>query len=254
MTETFVLSVEHLNKSYDGLKVTDDVTLGLAPRSIHGLIGPNGAGKSTLVNQITGELKSKSGRILLSGRDITLLPPDRRAQLGLARSYQVSAIFSELSVLENVLLAVRAKAARVPEFWRAALADQSAVARSLLALKRVGLADSTTRPASRLSYGERRQLEVAMAIGQDPKVLLLDEPLAGMGSREAERIVSMLATLRESYAILLIEHDMQAMFTLADRISVLVRGRVIASGSVTEIRSSDAVRTAYLGDEEFVAS
>jgi branched-chain amino acid transport system ATP-binding protein len=253
VTNEFILAVEQLNMSYGGLRVTDNVTLGLAPFSIHGLIGPNGAGKSTLVNQITGELKSESGKILLNDQDITPFPPSQRARLGLARSYQISAVFTELTVLENVLLAVRAKTARLHEIWSAALADKSAVSRSVIALEKVGLANSITKRASSLSYGERRQLEVAMAIGQDPKVLLLDEPLAGMGPLEAERIVSMLATLRESYAILLIEHDMQAMFALANQITVLVRGQVIASGSVSEIRGNEVVRTAYLGDEELVA-
>ena len=248
MTPAPALAVERLAKRFGGLRVTNDVTLTLAPSTIHALIGPNGAGKTTLIGQIAGNIRPDSGRILLGGRDVTALSPDVRALAGLARSHQISAVFPDFSLVENVLMAVNARGARLRRIWTPAARYADAMARAHAALDMVGLDAKADKLAAQVSYGEQRQLEFAMAIAQQPEVLLLDEPLAGMGPREAETMVALLQELRGTYAILLVEHDMKAVFALADEVSVLVEGRVIANGPVREIRANETVRTAYFGE------
>ena len=248
MTPAPALAVERLAKRFGGLRVTNDVTLTLAPSTIHALIGPNGAGKTTLIGQIAGNIRPDSGRILLGGRDVTALSPDVRALAGLARSHQISAVFPDFSLVENVLMAVTARGARLRRIWTPAARYADAMARVHAALDMVGLGGKADKLAAEVSYGEQRQLEFAMAIAQQPEVLLLDEPLAGMGPREAETMVALLQELRGTYAILLVEHDMKAVFALADEVSVLVEGRVIANGPVHEIRANEAVRAAYFGE------
>ena len=249
MTASAILIVDRLTKSFGGLRVTNDVTLALAPAKIHALIGPNGAGKSTLIGQIAGNVRPDGGRILLAGREITAFSPDRRALAGLARSHQISAVFPDFTLIENVLVAVNARGARLSRMWAPAARYADVMARAHAALDMVGLAAKAGKLAGQVSYGEQRQLEFAMAIAQQPKVLLLDEPLAGMGPSEAETMVALLQGLRANYAILLVEHDMKAVFALADEVSVLVEGRVIANGPVHEIRANEAVRAAYFGEE-----
>ena len=252
MNSDFALQIEHLSKAYGALLVTDDVSISVAPTSIHALIGPNGAGKSTLIGQISGELRPHAGKILLRGEDITSLGPEARAHRGLSRSYQISSILPEFSVLQNVLLAMRAKQASVLDLGPHLLRNDVLIDGCHKVLKEVGLADLVKADAARLSYGQRRQLELAMAIAQDPHVLLLDEPLAGMSPSEGQQIVELIRTLGQRYAILLVEHDMPAVFTLASEITVLVRGEVVASGPPDAIRENSTVRTAYLGEEAIV--
>lgn len=250
MNPAVALRIDHLAKRYGALVVTDDVSFSVAPSSIHALIGPNGAGKSTLIGQISGELVPDSGRIELLGEDITQLSPEDRAMRGLSRSYQISSILPEFTALDNVLVSARAKHASVFDFMPALLKNQPLIDRCHEALREVGLINLEQTIAARLSYGQRRQLELAMAISQEPKVLLLDEPLAGMSPSESRQIVSLIQKLAERHAVLLVEHDMPAVFALANEITVLVRGQVVASGPPDTIRDNPTVRTAYLGDEE----
>jgi len=252
-TTADALRIEHLSKSYGALVVTDDVCLSVAPNSIHALIGPNGAGKSTLIGQLAGELQPDAGRILLFGEDITSTLPEDRARRGLSRSYQISAVLPEFTLLQNVLLAHRARRAHLTDMRPGLLRDPQTVAHCRDALNEVGLADLATASVEHLSYGQKRQLEFAMAISQEPRMLLLDEPLAGMSPRESEQIAALIGRLRERYAILLVEHDMLAVFALATTVTVLVRGQVLASGTAKAIRDDPAVRSAYLGDEEVAA-
>ena len=244
---TTVLSTVALSKSFGGLAAVRDVTLDLAPGELHAVIGPNGAGKSTLVNLLSGELAPSSGRILLTGADVTHLPVHRRVHLGVARSFQRTNIFPSLSMLENARLAVQATAQAglfplTPARSATALMD-GAVA----ALARAGLTDGHRRIAGTLAHGQQRQLEIAMALASRPKVLLLDEPLAGMGPEEGERMASLLKSLALDLAILLIEHDMDFVFKVADRMTVMVEGTVLASGKPAELRANPAVQAAYLG-------
>ncbi len=247
MTEP-LLQLRGLTKRYGALLVTDAVDLALVPGSIHGLIGPNGAGKTSLVNQISGIARADRGTVLLEGRDITALPLHRRARLGLLRGFQISSLIPEFSVLENVALAVQARRpGRLRPFGRVAQ-DARLNGGAMGFLARVGLADRAADPARRLSHGEKRQLELAVALAGAPRVLLLDEPLAGAGPDETARLVGLLDGLRHECAILLVEHDMAAVFQLADTISVLAQGKVIASGPPAAVRADAAVRAAYLGD------
>jgi branched-chain amino acid transport system ATP-binding protein len=252
MTSASALQIKHLSKAYGALVVTDDVSISVAPSSIHALIGPNGAGKSTLIGQISGELLPDAGQIALLGEEITQLGPEDRARRGLSRSYQISSILRDFSVLENVLLAIRAQRASVLDFWPGLLKRRVLIDRCYEVLREVALGDFSSTIAARLSYGQRRQLELAMAISQEPKVLLLDEPLAGMSPSESEQIVGLIQRLAQRHAILLVEHDMPAVFALASEVTVLVRGQVIASGTPNAIRDDVAVRAAYLGEEEIV--
>lgn len=245
-----LLSVQGLRKHYGGLAVTNDVSLEVLPSEIHALIGPNGAGKTTLIHQITGAAAPDAGRVVFAGADITRYSLPRRVQAGLARSFQITSIIAGYSVLENVALAAQAQSGSSFRFLRPAAGEAALNDAARNALHEVGLAGRATIIAGALSHGEKRALEIAIALASRPKLLLLDEPLAGAGPEETERLITLLRRLKSRYAILLVEHDMQAVFALADRISVLAEGRIIASGSTAEIRASAKVRTAYLGEEE----
>jgi branched-chain amino acid transport system ATP-binding protein len=243
-----VLAVVGLTKRYGALTVTDRVHLAVQTGCIHAVIGPNGAGKTSLMQQISGFVRQDAGQVLLRGHDITRLAPHRRARLGLARSFQVTAVLPEMSTVENVALAARSAAGARWGFIRPAARDERFVRNAEVLLDRVGLVDRAAQAAGRLSHGERRQLELAAALALRPSVLLLDEPLAGAGPEETPRLVALLDGLRRDCAVLLIEHDMAAVFALADTISVLDQGRVIASGPPAAIRDDPAVRAAYLGE------
>ncbi len=245
-----VLDIRGISKTFGALKASDNVSLDLRPGEIHALIGPNGAGKSTLIKQIAGELTPDEGSIHLAGRDVTGLDAVARARAGLARSYQVSSVAGEFTVLQNVMLAVQGRLRRTYRFFRPALSDPRLVEPAMAALERVDLAYRADMRASDISHGERRALEMTIAMAQEPKVFLLDEPMAGMGPDGAKQMTELLDELRMEAPILLVEHDMEAVFALADRISVLVYGRIVASGTVDEVRNDPLVRAAYLGEEE----
>ena len=245
-----LLSIQGLCKHYGGLAVTNDVSLEVQPGEIHALIGPNGAGKTTLIHQVTGTVLPDAGRVVFAGADITRLSFPRRVHAGLARSFQITSIIAGFSVLENVALAAQAKSGSSFRFFRAAASEEALNQAAHDALTEVGLADRAAIMAGALSHGEKRALEIAIALATQPRLLLLDEPLAGAGPEETEKLIALLRRLKSRYAILLVEHDMQAVFALADRISVLAEGRIIASGSTAEIRMSAEVRAAYLGEEE----
>ena len=244
----FLLRTESLVKRFGGLIATDSVSLDIDRGEVHALIGPNGAGKTTLVGQLTGGIPSDEGRIFFEGNDITALPYHHRAHLGLARSFQISSIFLDMTALDNVALAVQVHQGHSFRLWRDARADGSLRMPALATLEQLGLAARSHMVAAELSHGEQRQLEIAMALASEPKMLLLDEPMAGMGPEESERVIELLRSLKGKLTILLVEHDMDAVFALADRISVLVYGRVIATGRPDDIRSDAEVRRAYLGD------
>jgi branched-chain amino acid transport system ATP-binding protein len=243
-----VLALDGLSKSFGALKATDDVSLDLRPGEIHALIGPNGAGKSTLVNQIAGITRSDAGSIRFLGRRIDGLGVAERARLGLGRTFQISSLALDFSALRNVMLAVQSVAGSSFRFFRPIMSDRALVDPAMVALERVGLGDRARVPAAELSHGERRQLEIAIALALGSKAFLLDEPMAGMGPDGSRTLTTFLSELRREAPILLIEHDMDAVFALADRISVLVYGRIIATGTVAEIRSDAEVRRAYLGE------
>ncbi len=245
-----VLAVEDLRKAFGGLKATDGVSLDLRPGEIHALIGPNGAGKSTLIGQIAGWIRPDAGRVMLAGEDVTDLSVAARAQRGLGRSFQVSSLAAPLSARRNVMLSVQAREGSPFRFWRQTRTDRRLTEPAEAALARVGLSDRAHLPVAELSHGERRQVEVACALALKPRALLLDEPMAGLGPEGSAMLTDLLERLKEEAPILLVEHDMDAVFRLADRISVLVYGRVVAQGSVDEIRSDPAVREAYLGEED----
>jgi len=244
-----VLRIENLRRNFGALRVTDGVSLDVLPGELHAVIGPNGAGKTTLINQISGFLAPHGGRILFDGRDITALPVHARAGLGLARSFQVTSILPRFSVLENVALAVQARAgSSFRPFGRAsAEADLNLPARA--ALEEVGLGARACVAAGALSHGEKRALEIAIAIAMKPKLLLLDEPMAGTGREETGALIALIGRLKASFPMLLVEHDMTAVFALADRISVMIYGRVLASGTPQSVRGDPAVVAAYLGEE-----
>lgn len=249
MTEA-LLSLRNLRKRFGGLAVTDDVSLDVAPGEIHAVIGPNGAGKTTLINEISGVLPVDGGSIVFDGRDITGLPMHRRARLGLARSFQITSVIPAFTALENVALGVQAGAGSSFRFFRPAASEARLNSPAMEALEQVGLATRAGTPAGAMSHGEKRQLELAIALATQPRLLLLDEPLAGAGPEETERLIGILRGLKSRYAILLVEHDMQAVFAMADRISVLVYGRLIATGAPDAIRSNAEVRAAYLGEDD----
>ncbi|MBS0247769.1 MAG: ABC transporter ATP-binding protein [Proteobacteria bacterium] len=244
-----VLLIENLRKSFGGLVVTDGVTLEIGPGELHAVIGPNGAGKTTLIHQISGTLTPDDGRILLNGTDIMMLPPNERAKLGLARSFQITSVLPRFSALENVALAVQARDGSSYRFFGRAAAEKELNDQAMAALAEVGLDHRADIVAAHLSHGEKRALELAIALALEPKLLLLDEPMAGTGPEESERIVAVLKKLKGRFAMLLVEHDMNAVFALADRISVLTYGRVLASGAPNEVRNDPAVMQAYLGEE-----
>ncbi|MBV8187008.1 MAG: ABC transporter ATP-binding protein [Alphaproteobacteria bacterium] len=244
-----LLSTDRLVKRFGGLLATDSVSIDVRAGEIHALIGPNGAGKTTLVSQLTGNVRPDAGAIRFAGRDITHLPMHARARLGLARSFQITAVLREFTALDNVALAVQAHAGHSFRFLADARRERGLRESAQRLLAEVGLEPRANALASALSHGEQRQLEIAMALAGDPKLLLLDEPMAGMGPEESQRMVAVLRAFKGNRAMLLIEHDMDAVFQLADRITVLVYGRAIASGSPTEIRADPDVRQAYLGEE-----
>jgi branched-chain amino acid transport system ATP-binding protein len=244
-----LLEARDLVKRFGALAASDHLSLAVEEGELHAVIGPNGAGKTTLVAQLAGELAPSSGRVLFRGEDVTRLGMPARARRGIARSFQVTSLCPEFTALDNVALAVQAREGHSFRFWRNARADASLREPAMAALERVGLAHRAGMPAGALAHGEQRQLEVAVAIAAAPRLLLLDEPMAGMGREESARMVELLRGLKGRYAILLVEHDMDAVFALADRISVLVYGRRIATGTPAEIRGNEEVRAAYLGDE-----
>jgi branched-chain amino acid transport system ATP-binding protein len=244
-----VLHIEGLRKHFGALAVTDDVTLDVAPGELHAVIGPNGAGKTTLINQISGFLRPQSGRIRFDGRDITALPVHARAQLGLARSFQITSILPGFSALENVALAVQARSGSSFRYLGCAATEPALNDPARAALEEVGLGDRIHVPAGALSHGEKRALELAIALAMAPKLILLDEPMAGTGREESDRLVALLARLKGRFAMMLVEHDMTAVFALADRISVMIYGRVLASGPPDAVRNDPQVIAAYLGDE-----
>ncbi len=244
-----VLQIAGLTKNFGGLRVTDKVTLDVRPGELHAVIGPNGAGKTTLINQICGALAPDAGRIVFCGEDVTRLSVERRAQRGLARSFQITSILPGFQVVENVALAVQARSGSSFRFFGRAAAEEALNGPAMAALGQVGLAHRAAVPAGELSHGEKRALELAIALAMEPKLLLLDEPMAGAGHDESERLVAMLRSLKGRFPMVLVEHDMQAVFALADRISVLIYGRILASGTPAEVRADPQVIAAYLGDE-----
>lgn len=243
------LSLKDLNKAYGALKVTDRVSLDVMAGELHAIIGPNGAGKTTLIHQISGFATSDSGTITLYGRHLSGLPMAARVRLGLARSFQITSIIPGFSVLENVALAVQARIGSSFSFFGDASQEARLNTPAREILDQVGLGARASLSAGLLSHGEKRQLELAIAIATAPKILLLDEPLAGTGPEESEMVIALLQKLKRQYTIVLIEHDMEAVFQLADRVSVLVYGQIIASGDPATVRSNRAVREAYLGEE-----
>lgn len=243
-----LLRVDGLAKRFGGVAASDGVSLDVATGEFHALIGPNGAGKSTLINQLHGALRPDAGRVLFDGADITALPPHARALRGIARSYQVTNVFARLSARDGVALALQAVRGSSFRFWRPVWREAGLFAEADRLLERVGLGARANVPAGVLAHGEQRQLEIALALASRPRLLLLDEPLAGTGPDESERLLQLIESLRGSVTILLVEHDMDAVFRLADRISVLVYGRVIASGAPEVIRTDPQVRSAYLGE------
>jgi len=245
-----LLSVEKLTRRFGGLTAVNAVTLDLHIGEVHAVIGTNGAGKSTLINMLSGEIAASEGRISLNGVDITGRAQSKRARDGVGRSYQRTTIFPEFSVRENCRLAAQAANARPWAIWQSSQHCATSNAAADEALEAAGLADEALRIAGTMSHGAQRQLEVAMCLATNPRVLLLDEPLAGMGAEETDRMLTLLARLKATHAILLVEHDMDAVFRIADRITVMVNGTVIATGNPKEIRENPEVRTAYLGEEQ----
>jgi branched-chain amino acid transport system ATP-binding protein len=243
-----LLEIEGVTKRFGGVVAADAVSLAVPAGELHAIIGPNGAGKSTLIAQLTGEIAPDSGCIRFDGEEITTVPAYRRSQLGLARSFQVTTLFPDFTALDNVALSVQAHSGHSFRFWRNARSEKEVREPAKAALQRVGLADRAAAVVADLSHGERRQLEIAIALAARPRMLLLDEPMAGMGPEESTRLVRLLQALKGEITILLIEHDMDAVFALADRISVLVYGRIIATGDPAAIRADHAVREAYLGE------
>jgi branched-chain amino acid transport system ATP-binding protein len=243
-----LLEVERLTKRFGGVIAADEISLAIPAGELHAIIGPNGAGKSTLIGQLSGEVVSDSGHVRFDGREITNLPVYRRSRLGLARSFQITTLFPDFAALDNVALSVQAHAGHSFRFWRNAREEPELREPAQAALARVGLIERANTLVADLSHGERRQLEIAMALAARPRMLLLDEPMAGMGLEESARLLAMLRALKGSVTVMLIEHDIDAVFALADRISVLVYGRIIASGDPAAIRADAGVREAYLGE------
>jgi len=247
-----LLRVDKLVRRFGGIIATDHVSLDVPQGELHAIIGPNGAGKTTLISQLTGHLMPHSGSIHLAGRDISRLPAYRRSALGLARSFQITCLLSDFTAADNVALAAQAREGHSFRFFADARKERPLREAAMEALTRVGLRDRANLQVSRLSHGEQRELELAVALATKPQLLLLDEPMAGLGVTESVRMVKLLQELRKEVTIVLVEHDMEAVFALADRISVLVYGRVIASGTPDAIRQNDEVKRAYLGDQHVV--
>lgn len=245
-----ILVLRGMQKRFGALKVTQDVDLEVRSGRIHALIGPNGAGKTTLIGQMMGQVVPDAGRVTLNGEDVTALPPHERARRGLARTFQISSLIPSFSALENAALAAQSCNPRPLRLFGRATRDQALNDKAMQALEAVGLGARADVPARDLAYGEQRALEIACALALEPRCVLFDEPLAGMGHEEAGRIIELLDGLRSRFGMLLVEHDMNAVFALADRVSVLVSGRIIASGRAEEVRNAPEVRTAYLGEDE----
>ena len=243
------LSARGLVKRYGGLLATDHVDLDLHAGRIHALIGPNGAGKSTLIGQLSGEIAPDAGSIHFDGQDITRLPMHARSLRGVLRSYQITSVLPEFTALENVMLAVQARQGHSFRFWKPVSRQTALTEPAMAALVEAGLGAHAGVPAGVLAHGQQRQLELAMVLAAQPAVLLLDEPMAGMSQAESQRMTEVLARLRGRYATLLVEHDMEAVFSLADEVSVLVYGRCIATGTPAEVRRDAKVQKAYLGEE-----
>jgi branched-chain amino acid transport system ATP-binding protein len=245
-----VLSLKGLRKNFGGLRVTDDVSLDVLPCEIHAVIGPNGAGKTTLIHQISGFLQPDAGQVFLAGADVTAHSPDKRALAGLTRSFQITSVLPGFSALENVALAVQARSGSSFRFFGKVSAEEALNAQAREMLAKVGLSERAEIMAGVLSHGEKRALECAIALAMQPKVMLLDEPMAGAGHEEGKRLINLMMRLKARIPMLLVEHDMDAVFRVADRVSVLVYGRIIATGTPAEIRANPQVREAYLGEEE----
>ncbi len=246
MTDS-ILSVQGLNKSFEALQVCRDLSLLLHSGELHALIGPNGAGKTTVLNLITGLITPDSGSLVFNGRDITMLPLYQRARLGLARAFQITSVFDSFTVKENICLAVQSQKKTDLRFWVNAARDKRLARPTEAMMERMGLAERSRVKAANLSHGERRQLEMAMALATEPSLLLLDEPMAGLGAGGSRKLSELIAAMKGQVTMLLVEHDMEAVFTLADRITVIVQGSVVASGSPAEIKGNAAVQAAYLG-------
>ncbi len=247
-----LLRVERLVRRFGGILATDHLSLDVISGELHAIIGPNGAGKTTLISQLTGQLLPNSGTIHFAGQDITRLPAWRRSTLGLARSFQITSLLPDFTASDNVALAAQAHDGHSFHFWGRAREERHLRQAAQSALARVGLADRADTLVSKLSHGEQRELELAVALATKPQLLLLDEPMAGLGTTESARMVNLLQELRREVTIVLVEHDMEAVFALADRITVLVYGRVIASDVPAAIRQNEEVRRAYLGDQHVV--
>ena len=244
-----MLEVRALTKQFGALRASDGIDFDVRDGETHAVIGPNGAGKTTFISQLAGNLRPDSGRVRFAGADITALPAPRRARLGLARSFQITSVYPDFSVLHNVALAIQAHSGHSFRFWRDARSDPALIEPARKVLDNLGLGGRSDVLAVNLSHGEQRQLEVAIALATAPRLLLLDEPMAGMGIEESQRMIALLASLKRRHTIILVEHDMDAVFRLADRISVLVYGRVIATDTPERIRANEEVRRAYLGTE-----
>ena len=248
------LKVEGLTKRFGGVVTADALAFDIPEGECHAIIGPNGAGKTTLISLLAGEISAQGGTIGFDGADITPLPPYRRSLAGIARSFQISSLFSDFSALDNVALAVQAHRGHSFHFWRNARHDERLREPALKALARVSLADRADVRVGRLSHGEHRQLEIAIALATQPRLLLLDEPMAGMGPEESAAMLKLLRELKDTLTIVLVEHDMEAVFALADRVTVMVYGRIIACGEPAAIRNDPDVRRAYLGEQQKVAA
>ena len=244
-----ILEVRGLTKSFGALLASDNIELQVREGETHAIIGPNGAGKTTLIGQLAGELRPDRGEVRFGGEDVTALSASARARKGFARSFQITSIYADFSALENVMLAVQAHAGHSFRFWGAAREEGALRSAAQGVLEEVGLGARADAPGAILAHGEQRALEIAMALAGRPRLMLLDEPVAGMGAEETQRMIALLATLKGGKTIILVEHDMDVVFSLADRISVLVYGRIIASGTPAEIRANPEVRRAYLGEE-----
>ena len=243
-----MLELKNVSKHFGGVIATDDVTLDVRRGEVHALIGPNGAGKTTLIGQISGDLASDRGSIVFEGAEVTRAPQHERVRAGLARSYQITSIFRRLTVLDNLALAVQARSGSSFSFWRPVAAESALLEEARTIAAEIGLPGRETAVAATLAHGEQRALEVGLALATRPKLVLLDEPMAGMGPEESQRMIDLIGDIRVRAAVLLVEHDMDAVFRLADRVSVLVSGRVIATGTPEAIRAHAEVRRAYLGD------
>ena len=244
-----ILNVSNLSKTFGGVVATDHLNLEIKHGELHAIIGPNGAGKTTLIAQLSGETLPDSGEIIFREENITALPPFKRSRLGIARSFQITSLMLEMDVIDNITLATLAQDNHSYKFWKPARDDIDLQKSALNALKEIGLEERAFEKVGNLSHGEHRQLEIAMALATQPHLLLLDEPMAGMGTEEGRKILKILQKLKRRKTILLIEHDMDVVFALADRITVLVYGRVIASGSPQSIKEDEKVREAYLGSD-----